>query len=138
MEYTRQTSVTGEFDDVVDATNAALKDEGFGVLCDIDIQATLKEKLGEEFRQYRILGACNPPLAYEGLTEDIELGALLPCNVIVYEKDDGDIVVSAIDPEQLVGIADNDALEFISTEVTERFNRVLAAVTDEFDPASEV
>ena len=137
MKYTIQTSVTGEFDDVVDATNAALKDEGFGVLCDIDIQATLKEKLGEEFRQYRILGACNPPLAYEGLTEDIELGALLPCNVIVYEKDDGDIVVSAIDPEQLVGIADNDALESISTEVTERFNRVLAAVTDEFDPASE-
>jgi uncharacterized protein (DUF302 family) len=137
MEYTIQTTVTGEFDDVVEATNAALTDEGFGVLCDIDIQATLKEKLGEEFRQYRILGACNPPLAYEGLTEEIELGALLPCNVIVYETDDGDIVVSAVDPEQLVGIADNDALDSIATEVTERFARVLAAVRDEFDPASE-
>ena len=137
MEYTIQTSVTGEFDDVVDSTIAALEDEGFGVLCDIDIQATLKEKLGEEFRQYRILGACNPPLAYEGLTEEIELGSLLPCNVIVYETDDGDIVVSAVDPEQLVGIADNDALDPIATEVTERFDRVLAAVRDEFDPASE-
>nr|WP_233340571.1 DUF302 domain-containing protein [Haloprofundus sp. MHR1] len=137
MEYTIQTSVTGEFDDVVKATNAALTDEGFGVLCDIDIQATLKEKLGEEFRQYRILGACNPPLAYEGLTEEIELGALLPCNVIVYETDDGDIVVSAVDPEQLVGIADNDALDSIATEVTERFDHVLATVRNEFDPASE-
>ncbi|WP_435095437.1 DUF302 domain-containing protein [Halorubrum sp. N11] len=137
MEYTKQTAVTGEFDDVVDATNAALEDEGFGVLCDIDIQATLKEKLGEEFRQYRILGACNPPLAFDGLTEEIELGALLPCNVIVYENDDGDIVVSAVDPDQLIDIADNDALDSIATEVTERFDRVLAAVTDEFEPASE-
>ena len=130
MEYTIQTTVTGEFDDVVNATNAALKDEGFGVLCDIDIQATLKEKLGEEFRQYRILGACNPPLAYEGLNAETGLGALLPCNVIVYEDDNGDIVVSAVDPEQLVGIADNDALDSIATEVTERFERVLAAVDE--------
>jgi uncharacterized protein (DUF302 family) len=130
MEYTIQTTIAGEFDDVVDATNAALKHEGFGVLCDIDIQATLKEKLGEEFRQYRILGACNPPLASEGLTAETELGALLPCNVIVYEDDTGDIVVSAVDPEQLVGIADNDALDSIATEVTERFERVLAAVDE--------
>ncbi|WP_178916765.1 DUF302 domain-containing protein [Natronomonas gomsonensis] len=136
MDYTIQTSVTGEFDDVVDATNAALKDEGFGVLCDIDIQATLKEKLDEEFRQYRILGACNPPLAFEGLTEEIELGALLPCNVIVYERG-GDIVVSAVDPGQLVGIADNDGLDSMAAEVTERFDRVLAAVTDEFESTSE-
>jgi uncharacterized protein (DUF302 family) len=137
MEYTIQTSVSGEFDDVVDTTIAALKDEGFGVLCDIDIQATLKEKLGEEFRQYRILGACNPPLAHEGLTEEIELGALLPCNVIVYETDDGDVVVSAVDPQQLVGIADNDALDSIATEVTERFERVLSAVADELESRSE-
>ncbi|MFC6987840.1 DUF302 domain-containing protein [Haloplanus sp. GCM10025708] len=130
MEYTIQITIAGEFDDVVNATNAALKDEGFGVLCDIDIQATLKEKLGEEFRQYRILGACNPPLAYEGLNAETELGALLPCNVIVYEDDNGDIVVSAVDPEQLVGIADNDALDSIATEVTERFERVLAAVDE--------
>ncbi|WP_311171839.1 DUF302 domain-containing protein [Halobellus ordinarius] len=137
MEYTTQTTTDGEFDDVVDATIAALNDEGFGVLCDIDIQATLEEKLGEEFRQYRILGACNPSLAYEGLNEEIELGALLPCNVIVYERDDGAVVVSAVDPGQLIGITDNDALDSIATEVSERFDRVLTAVTDEFDPASE-
>jgi uncharacterized protein (DUF302 family) len=131
MEYTLQRTVSGEFDDVVDATIAALEDEGFGVLSDIDIRATLQEKIGEEFRQYRILGACNPPLAHEGLTEEIELGALLPCNVIVYESDDGDIVVSAVDPKRLVGIADNDALDSIATEVTERFERVLSAIADE-------
>jgi len=134
MGYTIQTTVTAEFDDVVDATNAALRDEGFGVLCDIDIRATLEEKLGEEFRQYRILGACNPPLAYEGLTEETELGVLLPCNVIVYEGDDGDIVVSAVDAKRLVGIADNEELDSIATEVAERFDRVLAAVSDEFEP----
>ena len=138
MEYTRQTTVSGEFDDVVDATNAALKDEGFGVLSDIDIQATLEQKLGEEFRQYRILGACNPPLAHDGLNEEIELGALLPCNVIVYESDEGDVAVSAVDPKRLLAVADNDALDSIAIEVTERFDRVLAAVTDEFEPVPEV
>jgi len=137
MDYTIQTAVTGEFGDVVDTTIAALEDEGFGVLCDIDIQATLEEKLGEEFRRYRILGACNPALAHEGLNEEIELGALLPCNVIVYETDGGDIVVSAVDPQRLVGIADNDALDSIAIEVTERFERVLSAVTDEQGSISE-
>lgn len=137
MNYTIHTAVTGEFDDVVDTTIATLEDEGFGVLCDIDIQATLEEKLGEEFRRYRILGACNPALAHEGLNEEIELGALLPCNVIVYETDGGDIVVSAVDPQRLVGIADNDALDSIAIEVTERFERVLSAVTDEQGSMSE-
>jgi len=77
------------------------------------------------------------PLAYEGLTEEIELGALLPCNVIVYETDDDDIVVSAVDPQQLIDIADNDALDSIATEVTDRFERVLSAVTDELRSTSE-
>jgi len=137
MEYTIQTPVTGEFDDVVDTTIAALKDEGFGVLCDIDVQTTLKEKLGEEFRQYRILGACNPGLAHEGLNEEIELGALLPCNVIVYETDDGEVMVSAVDPQQLVGIAGNEALDSIATEVHERFERVLTSVAEELEFPSE-
>ncbi len=137
MGYTIQTTVAGDFDETVETTVAALEDEGFGVLCDIDVQATLKEKLGEEFRQYRILGACNPALAHEGLNEEIELGALLPCNVIVYETDDGDVMVSAVDPQQLVGIADNEALDSIATEVHDRFDRVLAAVTDELGAVSE-
>lgn len=136
MDYTIQTSVSGDFGEVVDTTIGALEDEGFGVLCDIDVQATLDQKLGEEFRQYRILGACNPALAHEGLTEEIDLGALLPCNVIVYETDDGDIQVSAVDPQQLVGIADNSALDSIATEVGNSFERVIEAVTDEFETAS--
>lgn len=84
MAYTIQTSVSADFGQVVETTIDALEDEGFGVLCDIDVQATLKEKLGEALRQYRILDACNPVLAHEGLNEEIELGALLPCNVIVF------------------------------------------------------
>lgn len=137
MDYTVQRTVSGDFDEVVDTTIAALEEEGFGLLCDIDVQATLKKKLGEEFRQYRILGACNPALAHEGLTEEIELGALLPCNVIVYETDDGSIVVSAVDPRQLVGITDNAALDSIATEVNDRFTRVLEAVSQELESASE-
>ena len=128
MSYTVHREVDGEFDAVVESTIATLKDEGFGVLCDIDVQKTLKENLGEEFRNYRILGACNPQLAHQALGVEIELGALLPCNVIVYESDEGDVVVSAVDPEQLVGVADNPALDSIASEVHERFERVLSAV----------
>ena len=124
MDYTIQEQVDGDFDSVVDSTMSALEDEGFGVLCDIDVQATFAEKLDEEFRQYRILGACNPQLAFEGLEDEIELGALLPCNVIVYETDDV-VTVSAVDPKQLVGITDNPELDSISEEVADRFERVL-------------
>ncbi|AWB27844.1 DUF302 domain-containing protein [Halococcoides cellulosivorans] len=129
MTYTTRTTVAGEFDAVVEATIDALGDEGFGVLSDIDVQATFAAKLDEQFRQYRILGACNPPLAHEGLREEIELGALLPCNVIVYEADDG-VVVAAVDPQRLVGLADNDALDPIATEVDDRLQRALDTVED--------
>jgi uncharacterized protein (DUF302 family) len=123
--YTIQEQIDGEFDTIVEETVNALEDEGFGVLCDIDVQATFAKKLDREFRQYRILGACNPELAYQGLEDELELGALLPCNVIVYETDDGDIIVSAVDPKQLVGITDNPALDSISKDVSDRFERVL-------------
>ncbi|WP_435344911.1 DUF302 domain-containing protein [Haloarchaeobius sp. HRN-SO-5] len=137
MEYTIPVSVTADFDDVVDTTVAALEDEGFGILCDIDVQATFEKKIDADFQQYRILGACNPPLAHEGLTEEVELGALLPCNVVVYETDDGEVVVSAVDPERLVGITDNPALESIGSEVHDRFERALSTVTDELESASD-
>ncbi|KYH24854.1 hypothetical protein HAPAU_32310 [Halalkalicoccus paucihalophilus] len=125
MGYTIQEKVDGEFDTVVEKTMNALEDEGFGVLCDIDVQATFAKKLDRQFRQYRILGACNPELAYEGLEDEIELGALLPCNVIVYETEEGTVTVSAVDPDQLVGIANNPDLDPIAEDVSERFERVL-------------
>lgn len=135
MEYTRQVTAPGTFDAAVETTIDALEAEGFGVLCDIDVRATFEAKLGESFRRYRILGACDPALAHEGLTEEVHLGALLPCNLVVYETDDGDVVVSAVDPERLVGITDNDALTPIATEVGDRFERVLASVAD--DPETD-
>ncbi|EMA42068.1 DUF302 domain-containing protein [Halococcus hamelinensis] len=125
MSYTTQKQVDGQFNDVIEQTISALENEGFGVLCDIDVQATFAEKLNEEFRQYRILGACNPELAYQGLEEEPELGALLPCNVIVYEKDDKQVIVSAIDPNQLIGVTDNSNLSSIAMDVSDRFERVL-------------
>ena len=125
MSYTTQKQVDGSFSDTVEQTIEALEDEGFGVLCDIDVQATFAKKLDKEFQQYRILGACNPQLAYQGLEEEPELGALLPCNVIVYEEDDGTVIVSAIDPNQLIGVTDNPNLSSIAEDVSDRFRRVL-------------
>ncbi|AEH39339.1 DUF302 domain-containing protein [Halopiger xanaduensis] len=124
MSYTLRTQVDGKFDDVVEKTIDALEDEGFGVLCDIDVQETLQKKLDEDFRQYRILGACNPQLAHQGLEHDLELGTLLPCNVVVYDDDDG-VVVTAVDPQRLIGIADDDELDPIGDDAYERFERVL-------------
>lgn len=125
MSYTMNRRVGGEFDDVVERTTAALEAEGFGVLCDIDVRETFRAKLDEEFRQYRILGACNPELAHEALGHELLLGALLPCNVVVYETEDGEIGVSAVDPEALLSIADNDDLNLIAADVRGRFETVL-------------
>ncbi|WP_265109916.1 DUF302 domain-containing protein [Halosolutus halophilus] len=125
MSYTINKRVDGEFDDVVAETIDALEDAGFGVLCDIDVQATFEKKLGEDFRQYRILGACNPGLAHQGLEEDLELGTLLPCNVVVYEGDDGAVVVSAVEPGNLLDVTGNPALESIGDDARERFEQAL-------------
>ncbi|MGB9985507.1 DUF302 domain-containing protein [Salarchaeum japonicum] len=130
MSYTLDKRVEGEFDEVVEQTTAALSEEGFGVLSDIDVQQTLTEKLDVEFRQYRILGACNPPLAQQALEDELRVGALLPCNVIVYETDDGDIGVSAVDPEVMLSVVDNPELDAVATDVRERFERVLDALPD--------
>jgi len=130
MSYTLDKRVDGGFDDVVKRTTNALSEEGFGVLCDIDVQQTLKKKLDEEFRQYRILGACNPPLAHQALEEELQLGALLPCNVVVYETDDGEIGVSAVDPEVMLSVVDNPELDSVAGEVRERFERVLDELPD--------
>lgn len=130
MPYTMDKHVVGDFDEVVEQTTAALEEEGFGILCDIDVQQTFEKKLDMEFRKYRILGACNPSLAYDALEEEERLGALLPCNVIVYETTDGDLGVSAVDPDAMLSVAENPALDPIATDVRERFERVLATLPE--------
>ena len=118
------------FEEAVEKTHAALKEEGFGVLSEIDIKEKLKEKLGVDFRRYVILGACNPPLAYKTLQEELEIGLLLPCNVIVYEADEeGKTVVAAVDAKAMLSVVgSNQILEAVSTEVNERLRRVVEKV----------
>jgi len=107
----------------------ALRAEGFGVLTEIDVKATLKEKLDVDFRPYRILGACNPPLAHRALTEETDIGLLLPCNVIVYEgQEPGSSVVAVLDPVQQLSVAGRDDLGPMAQEVRSRMERVVASL----------
>ena len=116
------------YEEAVERARAALKEEGFGVLCEIDIKEKLKEKLGVDFRNYVILGACNPALAYKTLQQEINIGLLLPCNVIVYEADEGGkSVVAAIDAKTMLSVVgDNATLNAVATEVNEKLKRVVA------------
>ncbi len=115
------------YEEAVEKTKAALQEEGFGVLTEIDVKATFKKKLDADFRKYVILGACNPPLAHRALQAELEVGLLLPCNVIVYEEDGG-TVVSAIDPLAAMSIAESPALEEVVTTVNAKLNRVIEAL----------
>ncbi len=112
------------FDIALQRTRESLKAEGFGVLCEIDIKEKLKEKLGVEFPNYVILGACNPPLAYHALQAEMNLGLLLPCNVVVYEKD-GKSFVAAINAAKMLSIVGNAALEATAGQVNEKLERVI-------------
>lgn len=116
------------YEQAVERTKSALKDEGFGVLCEIDVKKTMKQKLGVDFRPYVILGACNPPLAHQALGAELDLGLLLPCNVVVYEVDGGSMV-EAMDPEPVLGLVGNPKLEPIAREVRARMQRVVQRVT---------
>jgi len=125
--YTLNEKTPLPFDEAVERVREELKSEGFGVLCEIDVQATLKEKLGVEGEPYTILGACNPPLAHQALEAEPELGALLPCNVIVYHRD-GDTHIAAIDAERMLSIVGNEQLAPIAAEVKRRLGDVVARV----------
>lgn len=116
------------YEEALAKTTEALKNEGFGVLTTIDVKATMKAKLDVDFRPYTILGACNPPLAHRALSEEIELGLLLPCNVIVYERDDGGSIVSAINALAAMSFTGNPALEPIAQEVSDRLQKALLSV----------
>jgi uncharacterized protein (DUF302 family) len=116
------------FEEVLAKLPPALEAEGFGVLTEIDVQATLKKKLDVDFRRYRILGACNPPFAYRALQHALDVGLLLPCNVVVYETEEGGTVVTAVDPVQTMATRGDDALRGLAEEVQARLRRVMGSL----------
>ena len=123
--FTLKKTTRGSYEDVLARIPDLLKAEGFGVLTEIDVKATMKQKIGVDFRKYRILGACNPQLAHQVLSADLEIGEMLPCNVVVYEGDDGKAVVLAIDPSQAIAAA-NPGVRPVADIVKERLARVLS------------
>ena len=127
--YGISTTVSLPYAQAVERTRDALANEGFGVLTEIDVAATLRKKLEVEFRPYIILGACNPPLAHRALEAELEIGLLLPCNVIVYAADDPEhTVVAALDPVEALSLSGNDAIQPIAEDVRRRLQRVLTTV----------
>ncbi len=124
MTFTMKKELQVGYDEALARVPEALKSEGFGILTEIDVAQTLKAKINVDFRRYKILGACNPPLAHEALSTMLEVGVMLPCNVVVYEGDDGKAVVLAIDPVQTVAAA-QPALIKMATTVRDKLARVL-------------
>jgi uncharacterized protein (DUF302 family) len=126
--YTLSAATELGFNEAAERVRDELKAEGFGILCEIDVQATLKEKLGVDGEPYVILGACNPPLAHQALEAEPDLGTLLPCNVVVYQRG-GETTVSAIDAERMLSIVGNDELAPVAAEVRRRLAMVVERAT---------
>ena len=124
-DYGLRVTLDTPYETAIEKATAALKEEGFGVLTQIDVKATLKQKIDADFRRYIILGACNPNLAHQALQNELEIGLLLPCNVIVYETDEGQSAVSIVDPMAMLGVAEGAALQDVANEAKARLDRVL-------------
>ncbi|MCK6604383.1 MAG: DUF302 domain-containing protein [Ignavibacteriaceae bacterium] len=128
MSYYFKGKSNENFDQTIENVTALLKEEGFGVLTEIDVQATLKKKIDVDFRKYRILGACNPPFAHKALSAEDNIGLMMPCNVVVQEYEDGEVWVSAINPEVAMKGTGNDNLAPFAKEISARLERVINRV----------
>jgi len=118
------------YEKAIEKVTAALKTEGFGVLTEIDVKATFKEKLGADFRRYVILGACNPPFAFEAFKAELNIGLLLPCNVVVYETEPGHSHVGILNPLLMSNVVEDESLQTVATEAREKLDRVIAALQE--------
>lgn len=125
MSYYFSKTLDATFEDAIEQTTEALKEEGFGVLTEIDIKATLKKKLDVDFKKYQILGACNPPLAHQALSSEDHIGLMLPCNVIVQEHENGEVEVSAVDPVASMQAIENDELGEVAQQVRDLLKKVI-------------
>ncbi len=123
--------LNGSYDEAITAVTTELQKEGFGILTEIDVKATLKKKLDVDFRPYKILGACNPTLAHKALTLVPDVGLLLPCNVTVAQEEDGRIHINIIDPQQMLGVVDHPGLEEVACDAEERLRRVADALQNQ-------
>ena len=130
MSYYISTVVNTSFDRAIELVTEALGAEGFGVLTDIDVKATMKNKLDIDYRNYRILGACNPLFAHKALEHDDKIGVLLPCSVIVQEWEPGRVEISAVDPLVAMRVVETPGLETVATEVRDRLSRVVESLAD--------
>ena len=131
MSLAISTRLRASFSDAVEMTRKALADQGFGVLTEIDVKATLKEKLGEDMEDYLILGACNPPLAHRAVNVDRKIGLLLPCNVVVRSDpaDDGAVIVDAMDPQIMVQVADEPGLREVADDAAAKLHAAIDALS---------
>lgn len=128
MSYYISTTIKGQFEEVIERVTEKLKEQGFGVLTEINIKQTLESKLNVNFYNYKILGACNPPFAHQALLAEDKIGTMLPCNVIVQERESGQIEVSAVDPKASMQAVQNPRLESIADEVTARLTKVIQSL----------
>jgi uncharacterized protein (DUF302 family) len=128
MTYYISTTLSKSFDEAVEFVTEKLKEQGFGVLTEIDVKATMKKKLDVDFYNYKILGACNPPFAHKALMAEDKIGVMLPCNVILQEKEKGRVEVSAVDPKASMQAVNNPHLGEIASEVTSRLERVIQSL----------